>query len=112
MHSTRKCVRIDSFGSEIDMTVELGVLRQSWWSNSWPGALGGFLMISLGVVLKRWLPLHFAMGIGGFVAWFVVGLIIARRSQPNYGIPRWVAALIAGVATGLCLGLLSYYFPW
>jgi hypothetical protein len=52
------------------------------------------------------------MGIGGFSAGVVVGLIFARRSPPKYGIPGWVAALVTGLATGLCVGLLSYYFPW
>jgi hypothetical protein len=52
------------------------------------------------------------MGIGGFAAGFVVGLIYARRHPPKYGIPVWLVALTTGAATGLCVGLLSYYFPW
>ena len=94
------------------MTSESEVRRESWWRNGWPGAVGGFLMVSFGLVLKRWLPLHFAMGIAGFATWFAVGLIYARRSPPKYGIPVWLAALVTGIATGLCIGLLSYYFPW
>ena len=94
------------------MTTELGILQGSWWRNGWPAAVGGFLMISFGLVLKRWLPLHFAMGIAGLVGWFLVGLIYARRSPPKYGMPVWLAALVTGIATGLCIGLLSYYFPW
>lgn len=93
------------------MTTELAVLQKSWWRNGWPGAVGAMLMMSCGFVLNRWLPLHFAMGIGGFASWFVVGLIYARRSPPKYGIPGWVAASVTGLATGLCLGLLFYYFP-
>jgi branched-subunit amino acid transport protein len=68
--------------------------------------------MSFGLVLKRWLPFHYAMGIGGFAAWFITGLIYARRSAPKYGIPVLLAALITGIASGLCVGLLSYYFPW
>jgi fructose-specific phosphotransferase system IIC component len=87
-------------------------IRRPWWRNAWPGAVGVLLMMLFGLVLERWLPLHFAMGIGGFAAGFVVGLIFARRSPPKSGIPGWVAALVTGLATGLCVGLLSYYFPW
>ena len=94
------------------MTTELVVLQKSWWRNGWPGAMGTLGMMSIGLFLKRWLPLHFAMGIGGLASWFVVGLIYARRSPPKYGIPGWLAALVTGIATGLCIGLLSYYLPW
>jgi len=68
--------------------------------------------MSSGFVLKRWLPLHYAMGIGCSAAWFVAGLIYARRSSPKYGMPVWLAALITGLAGGLSIGVLSYYFPW
>ena len=94
------------------MTTESELRQPYWWWNGWPGGLGGLLMMSIGLVLKRWLPLHFAMGIGGFAAWFVVGLIYARRSPPKYSITGLVAALVMGIATGLCVGLLLYYFPW
>jgi len=87
-------------------------VRQARWSSFWLGGVSTALMLSLGFGLKRWLPLHFAMGIGGFVGWFVGFLIFARRSPPKYGIPLWLAALITGIVTGLCVGLLSYYFPW
>lgn len=63
-------------------------------------------MISIGFVLKRWLPFHFAMGIGRFAAWFVVGLVYARRSPPRFGLPVWAAALLTGTASGVCLGVL------
>jgi len=94
------------------MTKESEVRLEPWWRSFWLGAVGGLLMMLFGLLLKRWLPLHFAMGIGGFAAGVVVGLIFARRSPPKYGIPGWVAALVTGLATGLCVGLLSYYFPW
>jgi hypothetical protein len=94
------------------MTTESEVRQAPWWSSFWLGGLGTLLMMSFGFVLKRWLPLHFAMGIGGFVGWFAAGLIFARRTPPKYGIPVGIAALIMGIATGLCAGLLSYYFPW
>jgi hypothetical protein len=69
-------------------------------------------MVSIGFALKRWLPFHFAIGIGGFVGWFVAGLIFGRHTPPRYGIPVGLAASIIGIATGLSVGLLSYYFPW
>jgi hypothetical protein len=94
------------------MTTKAEVLPGYWWRNGWPGGLGSLLMMSLGLALKRWLPLHFAMGIGGFAAWFLVGLIYARRHDPKYGMPVWLAALVTGVSTGLFVGLLSYYLPW
>jgi hypothetical protein len=97
---------------DIVMTTESEVRRRSWLKDAWPGAVGGVLMMSFGLFLKRWLPLHFAMGIGGFASGLVIGLIYARPSPPKYGIPGWVAATITGLATGLCMGLLSYYFPW
>jgi di/tricarboxylate transporter len=96
----------------MEMTTESEVRRRSWLKDAWPGALGGVLMMSFGLFLKRWLPLHFAMGIAGFASGLVIGLMYARRSPPKYGIPGWVAATITGLATGLCMGLLSYYFPW
>jgi hypothetical protein len=52
------------------------------------------------------------MGIAFFVLWFFAGLISARRSAPKWGVPGWVAALSAGAAAGICVGLLSYFFPW
>jgi hypothetical protein len=83
-----------------------------WWRDGWPGGLGVALMMSLGLIFKRWLPLHFAMGIGGFLGWFVVGLIYNTRNAAKFGLPVWLAALVTGLITGLCFGLLSYYFPW
>jgi len=94
------------------MTKESEVQQASWWSSFWLGAVGTCLMMSLGWVLKRWLPLHFAMGIGGFVGWFVAGLIFARRTPPKYGIPVGLAVLLMGLAAGLSIGVLSYFFPW
>jgi len=94
------------------MKAESAVQHESWWRSFWLGAVGTPLMLSLGWVLKRWLPLHFAMGIGGFVGWFVAGLIFVRRRPPKYGIPVGLAALLMGLATGLSIGVLSYFFPW
>ena len=93
------------------MTTEAEV-RHVRWSGFLLGGVSTGLMMSLGFGLKRWLPLHFAMGIGGFVGWFVGFLIFARHSPPKYDIPVWLGALITGTLTGLCVGLLSYYFPW
>jgi len=94
------------------MTKESELRQPSWWKSFWLGGAGAFVMMSLGLVLKRWLPLHFAMGIGGFVGWFVAGLIFARRTPPKYGIPVGLVALLMGIGTGLVVGLLSYYLPW
>lgn len=85
---------------------------QPWWSSFWLGGAGTLIAISVGFVLKQWLPFHFAIGIGGFVGWFVGGLISTRWAPPRYGMPVWLAALIIGTVTGLCVGILSYYFPW
>jgi uncharacterized membrane protein YfcA len=90
------------------MTTAVENQQVHWWRDGWPGGLGAVVMILFGVLLKRWLPPHFAMGVGAFVAWFIVGLIYTRRSAPKYGIPRWVAASIMGAASGLTVGLLSY----
>jgi len=46
------------------MTTESEVRQVSWWSSFWLGGVSTLLMMSLGFVLKRWLPLHFAMGMG------------------------------------------------
>ena len=94
------------------MATKSEVRQAPAWSSFWLGGVGTLLMLSGGFVLKRWLPLHFAMGIGGLVGWFVAGLIVARRTPPKYGIPVWIAALIMGLGTGLLVGLLSYYIPW
>jgi FtsH-binding integral membrane protein len=94
------------------MTTEADVGWEYWWKNGWPGGLASLLMISTGFLLRRWLPLHFAMAIAGFASGIVLSLIYSRRSPPKYGIPVWLAASVTGLATGLCLGLLSYYFPY
>jgi hypothetical protein len=65
----------------------------------------------LGVLLVRWMPFHFAFGLAHFVTWFFVGLILARRYPPKWGVPGWLAALVAGTCTGLCVGVLSFFFP-
>lgn len=110
MRSTRRCGRIET--EQMSRTTAVTVRETFWWRDGWPGGLGGVSMILLGLWLKRWLPQPVAMGMGGFLAWFIVGLIYTRRSPPKYGIPRWLAASTMGVASGLTIGLLSYYFPW
>lgn len=52
------------------------------------------------------------MGVGAFAVWFLVNLIYARRSPPRFGLPVWAAASLTGIASGLCVGLLYYYFPF
>lgn len=68
--------------------------------------------ISSGLLLKRWLPLHLAMGLGWFAAGFLMGLIYTGRSKPRYGVPRWVAVALIAIVPALFVGFLSYYFPW
>jgi len=58
------------------------------------------------------MALHFASGIAGFVTWFFFGLIVGRRYPPRYRVPVWLAALLLGLAAGLAIGVLTYYFPW
>lgn len=92
------------------MIAEVTIFRSSWWK-VWPCFVAGFCGPLLGLLLARWLPFHFAMGIAFFVLWFFVGLIFARRSPPKWGLPGWLAAGLAGAAAGLCAGLLSFFFP-
>jgi len=94
------------------MTVELGVLRKGSWSTVWPAFVGGVCGPLLSLILGRWFRFYLAVGFAFFVTWFFVGLIFARRSPTNWGIPGWLAALLTGAAAGLCAGVLSYYFPW
>jgi hypothetical protein len=54
---------------------------------------------------------HFASGIAGLVTCFFFGMIVGRRYPPKYGIPVWLAALLTGLAAGLAVGVLTYYFP-
>ena len=91
------------------MTTELSLAHVAWW-RYWPCFVAGFCGPLLGLLLARWLPFHFAMGIAFFVLWFFVGLIFARRSPPKWGVPAWLAALLTGAAAGLCAGVLWYYF--
>ena len=90
---------------------ELTLLAGSWWK-WWPSFVAGFCGPLLGLFLARWLPFHFAIGIAFFVLWFPAGLFMTRRSTPKWGVPGWVVALLAGAASGICVGLLSYFFPW
>jgi hypothetical protein len=55
---------------------------------------------------------HFASGIAAFVTWFFFGLIVGRRYPLRYRLPVWLAALLMGLAAGLAIGVLTYYFPW
>ncbi len=94
------------------MTVELGVLRKGTWWKYWPCFLGGFVAPLLGNLLTRWLPFHFAIGIAFFVTWFFIGLILTKYFPPKRIFPKWLAALTAAAATGLCGGALAYLIPW
>jgi H+/Cl- antiporter ClcA len=92
------------------MTTELTILS-TWWEY-WPVAVAAVFAPLLGSFLARWLPFPFAIGMAAFVSWTFVGVAFARRWQPKWGLPRWLAAILVGVAPGLCLGLLAFFFPW
>jgi hypothetical protein len=51
------------------------------------------------------------MGLGFSIVWFVVSLILSKKSPPKWGLPPWLAAIFAGVAGGLVVGLLYFLFP-
>jgi hypothetical protein len=93
------------------MTTDVTIVAGSWW-RYWPCFVAGFCGPLLGLLLARWLPFHFAMGVAFFVAWFFAGLMLAKRFTPKWGVPGWVVALSAGAAGGICVGLLSFFFPW
>jgi hypothetical protein len=93
------------------MTTDVTIVAGSWW-RWWPCFVAGFCGPLLGLLLARWLPFHFAMGIAFFVAWTFVGAVFARRWQPKWGLPRWLAAILMGAASGLSIGLLAFFFPW
>ena len=92
------------------MTTELTILS-TWWKY-WPVAVAGFFGPLIGFFLARWLPFYFAIGIATFVAWMFVGVVFVRRSQPKWGLPRWLAVILIGVGPGLCAGLLTFFLPW
>jgi hypothetical protein len=94
------------------MTIEPGVLRKGSWWKYWPCAAGGFSGPLLAVFLTRWLRPHFAVGVAGFVTWFVVMLLLARYFPPKWGLPAWIGALAAGVAAGVTGGVLAYLIHW
>jgi hypothetical protein len=94
------------------MTVELSVSRKGSGWVFWPGFVAGIVGPSLAGLLMRWMAFHFASGLAALVTWFSYALIVGRRYPPRYNIPVWLVALLAGLATGLCVGVLTYYFPW
>jgi hypothetical protein len=85
--------------------------KRLWWWQYWPCALAG-LGVPLTVFLARWLPRHFAAGVGFFVTWFVVGLLLARYFPPKWGLPAWIGAFASAVAAGLAGGLIAYLIHW
>jgi hypothetical protein len=93
------------------MTTDMTIVASSWW-RWWPCFVAGFCGPLLGLLLARWLPFHFAMGIAFFVVWFSVGLIFAARSARKRAIPGWLAAVVVGAAAGLCGAVLSLFLPW
>ena len=93
------------------MTTDVAIVAGSW-GKWWPSFVAGFCGPLLGFLLARWLPFHFAMGTAFFVVWFFAWLIFAKRSPPKWGLPGWFVAVLTSAASGLAVGLLSYFFPW
>lgn len=85
--------------------------RESSSLKWWPAFIAGFCGPLIGGLLSRWLPVHFAMGIGFFFPWVLAGLIWSRRFPPRWGLPAWVAAVLAGGAGGIVVGLFYFLFP-
>ena len=77
----------------------------------WPAFIAGFCGPLIGGLLSRWLPVHFAMGIGFFIPWVVAFLFWSRRFPPKWGLPGWLAAVLAGGAGGIVVGLFYFLFP-
>jgi hypothetical protein len=92
------------------MTTEL-TIASTWWKY-WPIVVAGFFGPLAGSFLTRWFPFHFAMGISTFIAWTFVGAMFAKTWPPRWGLPRWLAAVLTGAASGLGVGLLTFFFPW
>ena len=93
------------------MTTDVTIVAGSWW-RYWPCFVAGFCGPLLGLLLARWLPFHFAMGLAFFVAWFFAGLMLARRFTPRWGIPGWLVGVLAGAGAGLTVAVLSFFIPW
>jgi hypothetical protein len=69
------------------MTTDVTIVAGSWW-RYWPCFVAGFCGPLLGLLLARWLPFHFAMGLAFFVAWFFAGLMLAKRFYSEMGNTR------------------------
>jgi hypothetical protein len=83
----------------------------SSWLKWWPVFIAGFCGPLIGRLLSRWLPAHFAMGIGFFVPWVLAWLICSDRLSPRWGLPPWLAAVLAGAGGGIVAGLFYFLFP-
>jgi MFS superfamily sulfate permease-like transporter len=91
------------------MAVESGVSRKGSWWIVWPFFVAGFGGPLLAGLLMRWMAFHFASGISALLTWFFFALIVGRRYPPRY--PVWLVAILMGLAAGLAIGVLTYYFP-
>lgn len=76
----------------------------------WPAFIAGFCGPLIGWLLSRWLAVHFAMGIGFFIPWVLVYLLWSGRFPSRWGLPAWLAALLAGGAGGIVVGLFYFLF--
>jgi hypothetical protein len=84
-------------------------VNTSVWS-WWPFFVGGILGPVLGGVLKRWMTMPLAAGLGAFVAWMLALWLFQRfYRQDGWSVSRWVAA---STAAAVVTGLLTYFVPW
>jgi hypothetical protein len=57
------------------------------------------------------MPAYWAAGVAHSIVWFFVGVMLLRRIEPRFGLPRWLAQILMGAGAGLTAALLAYYFP-
>jgi len=100
MRSTRKCARSDfseEFSRRDCYDYGVGILQGTGGETAGLPQWAAFLMISFGLVLKRWLPLHFAMASRalwvGF-CWFDLCQTVASKI--------WHTGLARGITNGHC----------
>lgn len=80
----------------------------------WPFAAGGLVSPGLARVLTQWMPLHFAAGIVAFTIFTIASWLFLRTSSRarQDGQPGLGRSLMAGLASGLVIGVITYLVPW
>lgn len=88
------------------MTVELGVARKGSWWIFWPALVAGLvgpLIAGHGLSFRERHRRLCDMFLLCHDRWQAV--------PSRFRVPVWLVAVLTGLATGLCLGVLTYYFP-